>query len=526
MTTQALGELNGGSETLSEEARRLLTASEKSVQEIETPSTASEESVGEIERILKITDDNPYLTLGVNDPCSVDDSRKAYRKLSRFIHPDKCKHENATAAFIKLKAAAEKLCLDEEDEKDEDQTDNNGRPIPGKFQQQIYAEATPCIHKLFSDPDSLNLKIEIENYNKSIRARNVKNKLAWTDHDRYYIRTEGFVSNIQELHRFLREWLSSDESQQKEKKTALDKAIGKLNNFIADVVKEAYYPSEWIATFRVEDRELKLKFDNKDASTADKDDDVLMTEPSTETQRGPDIAAYSEFFTWNKVLKDYIPSNVKFIVRTKPESRIFKFMTLGQVGQGAEEAYLNSESKIDYREEDRKFSRLDAANYKCLEGVCSNAFKTSSPTNRYPPLRCLPKFEEKDANGNATEYGCWMTRTKFRDIMGGRVADDAIEDVYRSERANPPWNSHGLKNNASEKAHLSGSQTAAPSVQKTKASLRTNHTPHMNMNSGGTLISSTPYGDVDTAEIENLIKLLMLETELQKRRKQNLTAHA
>lgn len=416
--------------------------------------------------------------------------------------------------------------MDEEDEKDEDQTDNNGRSIPGKFQQQIYAEATPCIHKLFSDPDSLNLKMEIEDYNKRIRVRNVKNKLAWTDHTRYYIHTEGLLPNIRSSHRLLREWLSSDASKRKEKKTALDKAIGKLNKFIAGAVKEAYYPSDWIATFRVEDRELKLKFDNGDALTADGDGDVLIAEPSTETQHGPDIAAYSEFSTWNKVLKDYIPSNVKFIVRTKPESRIFKFMTLGQVGQGAEEAYLNSKSKIDYREEDRNFSRLDAANYKCLEGVCSNAIKTSSPTNRYPPLRCLPKFEEKDANGNATEYGCWMTRTKFRDIMGGRVADDAIADVYRSERATPPWNSHGLKNNASEKAHLPGSQTTAPSVQKTKASLRTNHTPHMNMNSGGTLISSTSYGDVETAEIENLIKLLMLETELQRRQKQNLTAHA
>ncbi|KKZ65363.1 hypothetical protein EMCG_08806, partial [[Emmonsia] crescens] len=113
---------------------------------------------------------------------------------------------------------------------------------------------------------------------------------------------------------------------------------------------------------------------------------------------------------------------------TKSESCIFKFMTLEQVDQRAEEAYLNSESKIDYREKDRKFSRLNTVNYKCLESVCFNAFKTSSSTNRYPSLRCLSKFEEKDANSNATEYECWMTHTKFHDIMSDRVADDAIAD--------------------------------------------------------------------------------------------------
>ncbi|OAX81504.1 hypothetical protein ACJ72_04162 [Emergomyces africanus] len=481
----ALSGMDGGSETpLKGTKKRLLTASvesdpeeqEKTGLEATSKPTythsedewkgpgaqkeAGKRSESAVERIVKIADNNPYLILGVNDPCSKGEAYKAYRKLSLLIHPDKCKHKNAKTVFIKSKEASNRLCLEEEllDCTVFPEEDNNGpyteedNSRPGAFQQHIYTKATSCIQSLFSDLKSSDLDKKIWEYNKLIRVKNMKDVLSFKDHERYIICLEVLISDVNQLHQILGAWLS-----------------------------RFHYSSDWIVTFRVENYELKFQFGDKDAvekksQTTDADGDTFMeasdfleTLLPVQTQQGQYIVTYASFQAWNKVLKQYISFNIKFIVQTKPESCICKFLSM-----------------------------------------------------KYSPLRCELKFKKKDVSGNVTEYGGWITRTEFCNIMVHTQVDNIIVEVYRSESAIPPWTLYGLVQEASalEKANhmselfinadLPGLQTAASSV-------------HTNVNTGRSLsmISSTLYMDAGIAEIENQIKLLQLQAELQRRRKQD-----
>lgn len=53
----------------------------------------------EVERILRAFKLNPYEQLGVRFDASEDDIKRAYRKTSLMVHPDKCKHPHAKEAF-------------------------------------------------------------------------------------------------------------------------------------------------------------------------------------------------------------------------------------------------------------------------------------------------------------------------------------------------------------------------------------------------------------------------------------------
>lgn len=63
----------------------------------------SEETEKLIGRIIKAT--TPYEVLGIKKESNNRDIKRAYHKLSRIIHPDKCKHENATECFQRVSAA-------------------------------------------------------------------------------------------------------------------------------------------------------------------------------------------------------------------------------------------------------------------------------------------------------------------------------------------------------------------------------------------------------------------------------------
>ena len=53
----------------------------------------------EVERILRAFKLNPFEQLGVRFDASAEDIKKKYRQSSLMVHPDKCKHEHAKAAF-------------------------------------------------------------------------------------------------------------------------------------------------------------------------------------------------------------------------------------------------------------------------------------------------------------------------------------------------------------------------------------------------------------------------------------------
>jgi curved DNA-binding protein CbpA len=60
-----------------------------------------------------IRDADPYEILGVAEDAATGEIRKAFWKTSLLVHPDKCKHSNAAAAFDAVKKAAEALMSSE-----------------------------------------------------------------------------------------------------------------------------------------------------------------------------------------------------------------------------------------------------------------------------------------------------------------------------------------------------------------------------------------------------------------------------
>ncbi|KAG8465231.1 hypothetical protein KFE25_012594 [Diacronema lutheri] len=62
----------------------------------------------ECERVLSAKDDDAILRL--TSAGSIGDVRRAYRTLALAIHPDRCGHPSATAAFQRLQAAFHRVC--------------------------------------------------------------------------------------------------------------------------------------------------------------------------------------------------------------------------------------------------------------------------------------------------------------------------------------------------------------------------------------------------------------------------------
>jgi len=67
----------------------------------------------EVNRILGAFKLNPFEALALRFDASIDDIKRAYRKVSLTVHPDKCPHPQARDAFETI-GAAHKLLLDDE----------------------------------------------------------------------------------------------------------------------------------------------------------------------------------------------------------------------------------------------------------------------------------------------------------------------------------------------------------------------------------------------------------------------------
>lgn len=63
----------------------------------------------EVYRILGAFKLNPFEQLNLKFDASVDDVKKAYRKSSLLVHPDKCRHPKAQDAFEMLGQAQQAL---------------------------------------------------------------------------------------------------------------------------------------------------------------------------------------------------------------------------------------------------------------------------------------------------------------------------------------------------------------------------------------------------------------------------------
>jgi len=60
-----------------------------------------------INRVLSAT--SPFEILGIPVTASIKDIETSYRKLARWIHPDKCNHPQSTKAFILTEVAKNTL---------------------------------------------------------------------------------------------------------------------------------------------------------------------------------------------------------------------------------------------------------------------------------------------------------------------------------------------------------------------------------------------------------------------------------
>lgn len=60
-----------------------------------------------VERVLNCGPNKYYQILGVNDPSTKQEIKKAYKKLALLLHPDKNKYEGAEEAFKSRQSSAE-----------------------------------------------------------------------------------------------------------------------------------------------------------------------------------------------------------------------------------------------------------------------------------------------------------------------------------------------------------------------------------------------------------------------------------
>lgn len=67
----------------------------------------------EVNRILWAFKLNPYERMGLRFDSTMDDVKKQFRKVSLLVHPDKCKHPQASAAFEVLGEALKQLSDEE-----------------------------------------------------------------------------------------------------------------------------------------------------------------------------------------------------------------------------------------------------------------------------------------------------------------------------------------------------------------------------------------------------------------------------
>lgn len=120
-TSEAAG-VDGGNDIALEEIVLNPDAEAAPIEEIKDTETLLKEFFkdvsdatrdAEVERILSSFKLNPYEFLNVKFDCELKEIPRAFRKASLLVHPDKCKHKDAKAAFDAL-GQAQKLLLEED----------------------------------------------------------------------------------------------------------------------------------------------------------------------------------------------------------------------------------------------------------------------------------------------------------------------------------------------------------------------------------------------------------------------------
>lgn len=125
---------------------------------------------------------NLYKILGVDKNASIDQIKKAYYKLAKQYHPDRCDDKDATMKFQEIQAAYEILSNSEQREKYNNMETQEQCKLYDLI-KQYFAEINPTHSGIFSDfigffyDDQIDLEKDVNTFNVKQIVTNVYKKL-------------------------------------------------------------------------------------------------------------------------------------------------------------------------------------------------------------------------------------------------------------------------------------------------------------------------------------------------------------
>lgn len=128
----------------------------KNLKAAENKKRVSAEALTHIKRLIS-SEQNPYILLDIPEKSSLTNIKKAFKRISVLVHPDKCQHKESHSAFTKLFNAYETL-------------------IQGKYESKSGSEKEQAFRKDYSyshEPSNSNQQ-ESESAFRSFRTRKQK----------------------------------------------------------------------------------------------------------------------------------------------------------------------------------------------------------------------------------------------------------------------------------------------------------------------------------------------------------------
>jgi len=117
---------------------------------------------------------NPFDVLDVANNVSIDDIHKVYKKLALILHPDKCKHPKAEAAFSNLNKAYTTI-QDEEARKRYTEISSKARELPIKDLEKDKRKLKEAMFEYEVKMKTHRFLVEYEEYARKAEQFRVKN---------------------------------------------------------------------------------------------------------------------------------------------------------------------------------------------------------------------------------------------------------------------------------------------------------------------------------------------------------------
>lgn len=444
---------------------------------LKNPKDYTDKKANAVNNVLGIPLSRPYEILGLPETANKKQVKKAFKELSRLVHPDKNSHPNAADASQKVNNAFKKLSEDNEhfaenafdngwDSRNSEGTNDEGerdmdgdtrmretrdyaeelgddiedRPTPKTPYKRVYAECTPYMRRLMENPDDNEAKKYLKNANETIRRINMEANLPKNRQGSYIIPLEAFTSlciavqqaadNVQK---------NSSEDREATLSTA-QKKIRDANYSIREIVKGARFPQDWIIQFELSETGELLQH-----WAAEQQGDSLRHLGKAGTARtakwkpgqttdGEEILSYREIKS--RVGDDVIRR--EFIVRPNPGSHICEIKSGMEIGLAAMRAFLNMKDKPPvFGQKPRDLNNEDWKYFRSIMDVAS--LNPPKGGGNRPHTECHIGFEQSSEDGIISTWTRWVNRSRMIEGLGKRDADTVIDNMYYQEEATPPW---------------------------------------------------------------------------------------